>query len=733
LSQFEQRQWQIVEKQFFPEQLNHYETLFTVGNGSLGIRGTFEEGYSNDNPAIFVGGIFNQYEDEIPELISLPNPLHLNIEINNSRFRQDEGIIVGYKRTLDLKTAILTREILWLSPNQDLIKLQFERFASIVQPNLLCIKASITPLSEGSHTITISSSIDAGFPNSDQIEHWQNIQKDVLDKIIQIRAQTSDGKYRCSISSSLQIDYEKFATVKATYSEDALTQTAHVNLSQYETTSVIKYNVIVADKISQSTETISHAILIATLKSNYDNTKRQHILHWDALWKQADIVVKGDEIAQRALRFCIYHLLIAAPHNNENISIGAKSLSGYGYKGHVFWDTELFMLPLFTLNFPDVAKNLLMYRYHNLEGARDKARSLGYEGSMFPWESADTGYETTPTWVTGDVSGKLIRIWTGENEQHISSDIAYAVNQYWQWSGDDAWMVNYGAEIVLDTANFWESRVEYKDESEHFELTKQIGPDEYHENINNPAYTNYLVKWHLAKAINIFSWMQRKYPEIAKSLAMKLKITPEKLSRWQQISAKMYIPTHNNILEQFDGFFNLPRIPIEQFTPRTANLYWTLGPEAVQELQVIKQADVVMLLALLGKQLGNEDYLQKNWQVYANLVDHGSSLSSAVYAWVEAKLGHTERAYEDWLHAALTDIDNVKGNTDAGIHAACCGGVWQAVIFGFCGLEIRDGNLAVQPKLPPHWESVSFNVNFRGKNHHIVLTQASTDIQDTVV
>lgn len=729
MSQYEQRQWHISEKQFSPTLLNHHETLFTLSNGFMGIRGSMEEGFPSDDPATFVAGIFNQHRDEIPELVSIPNPLTLKIVINEHDFSLDSGTIVGYERKLDLKTAILTREVLWLSPNHDLLRLRFERFISITNSHLFCIRVEISPLSEGIHTISIRS---FNTPTR-HAKHWSKYSAFAYDDMLQTNCETTEGKYALSITSLLQTDYAKATQTVDISNPQQSEQRIDITISKYETATIIKYVAIDTSRTSTNPASTSTKILNDTVKTGYAALRQQHIEQWHSLWEQADIVIEGDEIAQRALRFCIYHLLIAAPYHKDQVSIGAKSLSGYGYKGHIFWDAELFMLPPFTLLMPDMAKQLLMYRYNNLKGAREKARHLGYKGAMFPWESTDTGYETTPQWVTGDISGKLIRIWTGNNEQHITSDIVYAVLQYWQWTGDDEWMANYGAEIVLNTAQFWASRVEYNKVADRYELSNQIGPDEYHENINNPVYTNYLVKWHLQKAVEVFEWLNAHAPKITAKLSQFLELSSDQINRWQYISDKMFIPSRDGILEQYDGFFDLEKIPVERYHPLALNLYWLMGPEGVQQLQVIKQADVVMLIALFDNELGDTGFLRRNLQAYADIVDHGSSLSQAVYAWVEAKLELVDKAYSDWLDAALIDIDNIKGNTELGIHAACCGGVWQAVIFGFCGLTIHDGQLNLQPNFPPHWRSVVFKVNFREETYQIKVTHDSVSIMPMTI
>ncbi len=278
------------------------------------------------------------------------------------------------------------------------------------------------------------------------------------------------------------------------------------------------------------------------LPGDYDALFADHVAEWGRYWQNSDVLIDGDELAQKALRFTTYHVLISAPRHDEHVSIGAKTLSGPGYKGHVFWDTELFIVPLLTLTQPRLARNLLMYRYHTLQGARNKAKEGGYEGAMYAWESTDTGEETTPRWTNPAPDGSRIRIWTGDSEQHISTDIAYAILQYWHWTNDVEFFVHYGAEIVLDTAVFWGSRAEYKADKGRYELNEQIGPDEYHENINNSVFTNSVVRWHLGEALDTLDWLRVQYPQQAAELITRLGLTTDRLEKWRDIIARMYIP-----------------------------------------------------------------------------------------------------------------------------------------------------------------------------------------------
>lgn len=733
MNQFEKRQWQVIERPFKHADLPHTETIFTVGNGLWGVRGTFEEGYPDDNSTTLAAGIFNHKAGElVPELVAIPNSLALTITINGERFSLDSGVIMGYERVLDLKTGTLTRGILWLSPKGTRLRLHFERFASLADQHVLALKVLVQPLSEGQHTITIESAIDATVTNPKNISHWNKIEGQATPETLSFFGTTDQSGYHVALASNLQVDGAQ-AQFKATQSDsNKPTHQATFTLAGNAKATVTK---LITMHTSRDTETPKDAVISTLARVNglgYDALKQAHDQAWAEAWAKMDIIIEGDEVAQQALRFCTYHLLIAVPQHDERVSIAAKSLSGYGYKGHVFWDTEFFMLPPLTLSDPDSARRLLMYRYHNLEGARNKAKEGGYEGAMFPWESTDTGEETTPRWSEPHpVTGEKMRIWTGDSEQHISSDIAYATIQFWNWTGDDEWFGRYGAELVLDTARFWASRVEYNAELDRYEISQQIGPDEYHENIDNSVFTNSLVKWHLGQAIHVYNWLADNRAEDFSRLNSELSLNSDSLTQWQAIIDKLFIPMsdeNGGVFEQFDGFFDrLKPFNLEDYVPRTKNIDWMLGQELMQSTRVIKQADVVMLMAVLGETLGDRDFLMRNWETYLPVVDHGSSLSPSIHAWVASRLGLTEEAYDLFIYSATIDLEDHKGNVHDGIHAASCGGVWQAVVFGFCGLTIKDGQPVVNPNLPSHWKRVKFNIQYQGQPFTFDIVPESKD------
>ncbi len=441
-----------------------------------------------------------------------------------------------------------------------------------------------------------------------------------------------------------------------------------------------------------------------------------HVRAWAKRWRSADARVDGDPEAQRALRFAGYHLVSAADPEDERVSVGARALTGKTYKGHVFWDTEVFMMPFYIYTHPAAARALLMYRHHTLPAAREKARSFGYRGALYAWESADTGRETTPALGLAP-DGTVIPILTGREEHHISADVAYAVWQYWQATGDDAFFREAGAEIVVETARFWASRGAVGADG-RYHIAHVIGPDEYHEDVEDDAYTNVMAQWNLERAAEAVRILEARWPE---RLAH-LHVSPREPAEWGALAEKMYTGFHpeTGLFEQFRGYFGLEEVDLAAHEPRTAAIDVLLGRERTARSQVIKQADVVMLLHLMPERFP-ESVREANFRYYEPRTAHGSSLSPAIHAAVAARLGAVALAERYFRQGAEIDLGNTMGNAAGGVHMAAQGGLWQAIALGFAGMSLRPEGLAFVPRPPSRWERLTFPVQWHGREVTLAL------------
>jgi kojibiose phosphorylase len=451
-----------------------------------------------------------------------------------------------------------------------------------------------------------------------------------------------------------------------------------------------------------------------------DVTIAEHRDAWLTRWQASDIRIDGDRDAQRALRFAIYHLSSAANPEDKRVSIGARGLSGLAYMGHVFWDTEIFMLPFFTLAYPEAARALVMYRYHTLAGARAKAAGLGYRGALYAWESADNGDEVTPPFVIGP-DGEVIRILTGEQEHHISADVAFAVWNYWQATGDERFLLDAGAEILIETARFWASRAAHEDDR-RYHIRGVIGPDEYHETVDDNAYTNGLAQWNLEVAEEATRLLAERWPAQWRELSRRLGLDANEPASWLRVARDLYtgFDERTGLFEQFQGYFGLEDIDLAAFRSRTVPMDVLLGAERIRRSQVIKQPDVVMLVHLLWDRLPPE-VRRVNFEHYEPRCGHGSSLSLAIHALVAARLGKIALAERYFRKAAQIDLANNMGNAAGGVHTGAMGGLWQAAVLGFAGLHVPQEGPALRSNLPPGWRSLSMRVQWRGQWHQLSL------------
>ena len=448
-----------------------------------------------------------------------------------------------------------------------------------------------------------------------------------------------------------------------------------------------------------------------------------HEKAWDARWRVCDVVVDGDPGIQRAVRFATYHLISVANPEDEHVSIGARGLSGDAYLGHVFWDTEIYLLPFYTAVWPEAARALLMYRFHTLSGARTKAKKAGFRGALYAWESASTGEETTPEHVMAP-DGSIVDILCGKLEQHISADIAYSVWQYWRVTGDNAFLLNAGAEILFETARFWTSRAQLEADGKRH-IRHVIGPDEYHENVDDNAFTNVMARWNIARALETMEVLRVRWPERAAQLAAKLGLNASELADWRDAVARLVtgFDRQTGLYEQFEGFHGLEQIDLSAYAGRSAPLDVVLGRERTHKAQVVKQADVVALIALLPEAFKGEA-AELNFRHYEPRCGHGSSLSPAMHAMVAARLGDTELALR-YLHE-IADFDPDPAAA-GGVRIAGLGGVWQAVVMGFGGLDLTGDTPRVEPHLPSDWRSLAFKILWRGREIAIRITHDAVE------
>ncbi len=713
--------WRIREESFDPAAQHHSETVFTIGNGQQCVRGSFEEGFPGDHPAAFMHRVWDDMPVAVTELANLPRWWGVDLWFDQDRFRLDQGNLLAFSRHLDLSTGVLTRKVRWQSPGGTVLDLVFERFVDLSQPHRAAVRVQLG--SDRPVTVRTRAGLDAHVENTGLV-HWDVLAQDAGADSAWLHTRTRAT--RIGLASACAVTIDGVAATGQGGGTDGVPTVEHTfELRPGSPVTLTKHVAVVPTLDSADPVVTAVQLSKAAAVAGWDVVRTANDAAWRDCWEHTDVVIDGDPEAQIALRFSSFQLIVAAPRFTDRASIGAKTLSGFGYRHHVFWDTETFMVPPFSYTQPDVARNMLLYRWHGLSGARQKAIANGHRGAQFPWESAGTGEEVTPTWVPdSDDRTKLIRIWTGDIEIHITADIALAVMQYWQVTGDDAFMRDHGAEIVLDGASFWASAAGLESDG-HYHFRNVVGPDEYHDRVDDNAYTNQLAAWHLRTAGTVARWLADTHPGRWAELSADLGLDASELARWVEVAEAIFNPAPpDGLLEQFAGYFDLTDVdPAELRDPaRTTSMQQLYGIDGIAATQVLKQPDVLMLAYLLPEVFPG-DALARNYAYYDPRTDHehGSSLGPAISAVMACRAGEPEVGYQHFLRAARADLFDVRHNASDGIHGASAGGLWQAVVFGFAGLELTADGWHTRPMLPSHWLRVTFNFCHRGVRQQVVV------------
>ncbi|MBL8058673.1 MAG: glycoside hydrolase family 65 protein, partial [Anaerolineales bacterium] len=444
--------WTVTQDSFTPSSQLHHETIFTLGNGYLCTRGALEEGDPGDRRATFIHGLFDDAPVVVTELVNAPDWLPLTVHLDGERFGLAAGTVAACQRSLDLRTGLLTRTVRWRSPAGRTATLVFERFASLADEHLLYLRCTVIP--EFAGTLEFRAGLDGRMDN-DGLLHWRGVAQGRRAASAFLHSRTRRSGREVVYAMRFQPAAGSAAGGQFWDVPDAPTLVLSVPAEPGRPVTVEKVVSVFTSRDAPPAELVDRAVAHGLAAPAWPAAVQANAAAWAQEWARSDVVIEGDDEAQLAVRFNLFQLLIAAPRHDDRVNIGAKTLSGFGYRGHAFWDTEIFMLPLFTYTAPAIARNLLDYRYHTLPAARAKAQAAGYAGAWFAWESADTGEEVTPTWVPDfNDKKKLARVWTGDLAIHISADVAYAAHQYWRATGDDAWLAARGAELILDTAKF---------------------------------------------------------------------------------------------------------------------------------------------------------------------------------------------------------------------------------------------------------------------------------------
>lgn len=709
------------ERGYDPAYNKKTESVFCQCNGYMGVRASYETRRLDEARGTFISGLYHRAGiHEVTELVNCPDVTEFRIRINGEAFYLDSCKLNAYDRMFHVRTGELISMVDFDLKNTEGIMMESQRFASHHNRKLFCHQVKFT--CKNNILIEIETGVNGQMTNSG-ISHFD---------LIESRLYGADYMYaenHCDDGRKLTM-----MTVCAGMDGKALSGRYHLErrsiYGRYEQTlkageswTVNKFTWM--EKEGHQGSDLKTA-LEAAVKTGYDGLREQHKQAFQQFWDMADIEIEGAAGEEEAaIAFAQYHLAGMAPWEDNTVSIGAKGLTGEGYKGHVFWDTEIFILPYFILLFPEAARNLLFYRYLGLEGAKKKAREYGYEGAMYPWQTDCGGEEETPLYAAIDIhTGKAGKIWSGIKEHHVTADIIHGLLNYEKATKDRDFMDKYGNEMILETAVFWYSRAVWNAKENRYEILDTIGPDEYTEHIDNNAYTNYLAYENVkaAKAV-LDSWESGLIKSFRRN---------GWAEKWSHFLEHIYLPkpNHEKIIPQDDTFLQKKELHDIQKYRDSDNKQLILteySRSEVVDMQVLKQADVVMLINLMSDRFDAET-VKQNVGFYEARTIHDSSLSQCAHAEAMVRAGEAEKGMNFFRKAMETDLCANSKDSVNGIHAASMGGILSCIYRGFAGLKIEEDAIILKPQLPPHWSKLRFCIYDRGKRKRITISGVKGEV-----
>mgnify|MGYP000404581430 CR=1 FL=1 len=721
-------EWKVTEEKFVKDWNYRNETTFALSNGYIGTRGTFDEGYPFTVDEGLEGNFINGfYESEhirygewnfgFPEtsqsLLNLPNLKKTTIEVNGEMFDLKAGEIVEYSRSLLMNEGIVVRNVVWKSPKGKEVKATFKRLVSLADKNIMAIQIKVTPINfEG--TVKFSSYVEAGVENHTRktnplVDYGPFGKHLVVEELksdedyILYQGETKNSKLSMACGSVVVTDGHMTECVIG--EEDG-----HTSYEVYaEEGKEVTFEKMIAytselDMPKEEILPFIRAKLSEAKVLGYDKYEALQKEKMDEFWSKADIKIEGDEELQQGIRFNLFHIMQSAGRDGRT-GMGAKGLSGEGYEGHYFWDTEMYVLPVFVYTDSELAKQLLNYRYDTLDDARDRAKVLGHmKGALYPWRTIN-GAEASTYYPLGTA------------QYHINADIAYALSLYLQVSGDVEYLKEKGAEILIETARVWAdvgSFAECKDG--RYCICDVTGPDEYNVLVDNNFYTNLMARENLRDAVGAVSYLNENAPEVLSRLEEKIDFSIEEIEMWNQIIEKMYFPydEKRQIYPMDDGFmmrkpWDESKIPPE----KRAWLYENYHPLFIMRHRMSKQADAILGM-YLHSNLFTEEEIRRNYDFYQEVTLHHSSLSTCIFGIVACDIGYLDEAYKYFSQSARMDLDDYHNNFYAGIHAANMAGTWQAIVNGFAGVRCQDSKLRFKPVIPKEWEEYRFRIKRKG-------------------
>jgi len=760
--------WSLVYNEYDPKKEKSRESLLAVGNGYLGSRGALEESEAGETnyPGTYIAGLYNRLVSRVngkdienEDFVNCPNWHHVTFRIENGDwFNIHQTTIITSKRELDFKSGVLKKE--WMVKDRDnhLFKIISLRFASMDNPHLVALQYKLIPV-HCSGWIEMKSVTDGNLKNRDvsryndlNQQHLKPVAEGYDDRITWLSVKTTQSEIEITQAARFAVfrNNKPEPVLLNHSSQPGVTRTEfRIYLKENEELCFEKTVAFFTSKQDDVDNPLERSIHLIKHSDSFPDILNASIRAWEKIWEKTDMEIRGDPKSQMLIRLHLYHLMVTASPHNKHIDAGipARGLHGEAYRGHIFWD-ELYIMPLYCLFLPEVAKSVLLYRYRRLGKARTYAREHGYEGAMFPWQSGSSGREETQVIHLNPLSGE----W-GEDysslQRHISLAVAYNTWYYYHITGDLEFMENYGAELFFEICRFWASKAS-QDQTGRYNIKNVMGPDEFHEThkaspgggLKNNAYTNIMVSWLFRTASEFLASLPEPFK---KKITEKINLTDTEVSGWHTISRNLNIPvSKEGIIEQFEGYFNLKELDWEAYRQNNGNIsrldrILKAEGKSPDDYKLAKQADTLMVFYNLDREVVTrilkdcghtlpENYQERNYNYYINRTSHGSTLSRVVHAYLANLYNNKKLVNQLYFEALQSDFTDIQGGTTAeGIHAGMMGGTVFMVLKAFAGINFKKSILEIDPKMPEKWKSIT--CNFRFKNNHYFLNLSHSQLK----
>lgn len=706
--------WKVVEEGFDPVRNRVSESIFSLGNEYMGVRGYPEEGYSGDSLlGSYFNGLFEEskvaahYKGIIKSLRFMVNAvdwLYTRITMDGETLDLAASRFSDYRRELDFKSGIYTRELVWHLSNGKDIKLRFERFVSMTVSNLGCQRIVFEPLNF-SGTLQVRSGLDFSVQHEDQGRgYWGTLKRQENGGTSGILAQTVNTKNR--LFSAFRLEASDLLDSSLVESDGFIGRDVTLKLEQGNRTTLDKLAVNYAEKdLSLDHESVwQKGIELAGQYAGigYDQAAEQQLAYWTRVWKSSDIVIEGDPENQQGIRFCIFQMYQTYHGDNPGFNIGAKGLTGEAYRGLAFWDTESYCLPFYIFNNPKAAKSLLEFRYKSLPYALQRAKELDCEGAFYPIATID-GTESCDLWQHSNL------------QLHVGTAVAYGIRHYVNITGDTGFLYDKGLEMLIQISRFYATRGQFGQKTGEYGYFGVMGPDEFQLMVNNNCYINLMAKKMFEYTLDVIRQMRDEETAAFEALAERLGLTEQEMADWKHKAETMKIPQdrESGVFEEHDGFFDMPHLDIRAIPVTEFPLYSHWSYDRLYRYDMIKQPDVLMFMFLYSGQFTLEEK-RANYDYYEPRCIHESSLSPSIHSIIAAEIGRPEEAYKFFEFATRLDLDNYNRNTREGLHTTSIAAAWMNIVYGFGGMRSDGEKLVFNPSIPERWGHYSFPITFQG-------------------